>query len=420
MGTFLLLIMIVLEGIFFIGDVKCKAAHKKEKEYARIAIAVIFMILVLTGILDGFLRYGMLIVILGIQCVIQGIKLLIGRTGNYKTAKAIAVLVGNILLYAVCLTAAFVFPQHKDPAVTGNLQVATMMYTWTDESRIETFDTSGDYRKITFKIWYPTEEGSYPLVLFDHGAFGVIESNTSTCENLASNGYVVVSMGHPYHSMYIKDMDGKITIADQDFLNSVLNDNGSDDPEHEKEIYENSKEWIALRSGDNSFALDTILQQAAEGGGEPFDRINQEKTGLFGHSMGGAAVEYMGRTRDDIDVVIDLEGTMFGEYVGFADGRDIYNEEPYQVPILDVYSRDIYDQAAALTDVEYVNFYLGERASDYQVAVIEDAGHLNFTDLPVISPFLAGMLGTGDVDPRECIEQVNELVLDYFNQYLKE
>lgn len=44
--------------------------------------------------------------------------------------------------------------------------------------------------------------------------------------------------------------------------------------------------------------------------------VDEDKIGLMGHSMGGASSVQLGRERDDIDAVIDLEGTMAGEYVG--------------------------------------------------------------------------------------------------------
>jgi hypothetical protein len=47
------------------------------------------------------------------------------------------------------------------------------------------------------------------------------------------------------------------------------------------------------------------------------------------------------------------------------------------------------------------------------------AGHLNFTDLPLFSPILAGILGVGSVDEVKCIEQMNDVVVSFFDCYLK-
>ena len=242
---------------------------------------------------------------------------------------------------------------------------------------------------------------------------------------LLPNGYVVASIGHPYHAMFVEDVNGKTTMVDMDFMKQVYSDNGADTDEAERAVYEFSKEWIEVRTKDMHFVLDTILEKAEGKEEAPFGLIDTGHIGLFGHSMGGATAVQIGRERKDIDAVIDLEGTMAGEYVDFEKGYELYNEEPYQVPVLDVNSKAVRDQIDALerehadANWKYVNVYLGENAADYREVIFYGAGHLNFTDLPLFSPILAKMLGVGEVDARTCIEDVNEVVLLFFNDHLK-
>lgn len=318
------------------------------------------------------------------------------------------------------------FPPYDAPAVSGDHVVLTKEYTWVDENRVETFTDSGENRELTIKFWYPEEAGSYPLVIFSHGAFGVIDSNYSTCMELASNGYVVASIGHTYHAMYLKNVEGKIFLADKEFVQSIFVGNGVYDPELEKQVYENSLVWMELRTADENFVLDTVLEKAKKGEEAPFGLIDTDKIGLMGHSLGGASSVQLGRERTDIGAVIDLEGTMLGEYTGFENGIEIYNEEPYPVPVLDVFGIRLYDEIKMPEDFEkehpdwkYVNFYMGERAADYMAVAFHDAGHLNFTDLPLISPVLAKLLGVGKVDAKSCMENVNAIVLEWFDHYLK-
>lgn len=387
----------------------------------------------------------------GAALIVRGVRAK-RRHGKWRAA----VFGGGFLLAAAVfavLLPGILFPEYESPAVTGEYAVATAEYTWVDESRIETYTDTGEKRRLTVKIWYPVEteempeqntgtlpEHSCPLVVFSHGAFGVIDSNYSTCTELASHGYVVASIGHTYHAMFVTDTDGNTTYASTEFLKQVSAGNSeADDPESEKERYEYSRAWMQVRTADENFVLDQILslaagdkngntpgettdvgtEEAAEDA-NPWRLIDTEHIGLFGHSMGGAASVQLGRERDDIDAVIDLEGTMLGEYVDFADGTEVFNEEPYPVPVLDVNSAAVDAEARTLPGNGYVNFYVGERAVDYHYAVIDDAGHLNFTDLPLISPVLAKMLGVGEVDAKECIEEVNALVLNFFDTYLKE
>lgn len=82
-------------------------------------------------------------------------------------------------------------------------------------------------------------------------------------------------------------------------------------------------------------------------------------------------------------------------------------------------SRAVYEEIIRYPERKYVNFYVGEHAKDFKEVIFNDAAHLNYTDLPLISPILAGLLGTGNVDAGTCIENVNEMVLNYFNYYLK-
>jgi hypothetical protein len=56
---------------------------------------------------------------------------------------------------------------------------------------------------------------------------------------------------------------------------------------------------------------------------------------------------------------------------------------------------------------------------DARETVFRGTGHLNFTDLPLFSPILAEKLGIGPADARSAIVTMNEIVLEFFNSYLK-
>ncbi|MFD2881538.1 hypothetical protein ACFTAO_45695 [Paenibacillus rhizoplanae] len=87
------------------------------------------------------------------------------------------------------------------------------------------------------EFWYPGHaEGKYPLIVFSHGAFGVRESNASTFTELASHGYVVVSIDHPYHSFYTQGADGKVTMVNAEYMREV-NDSNKDGVYTVEELY---------------------------------------------------------------------------------------------------------------------------------------------------------------------------------------
>lgn len=430
MGVVLLFALIVMELFFLIWTITSNEKHCLEKSVVKAGSGALLVVLLLTGVLDGLLRYAILILILVLQSVIGYFIFRGKRDKKFSKGKQIGIFLGNVILYAFALLVAIIFPQHEEPAITGTHETMIKEYTWTDESRIETYTDTGDNRQLTIKVWYPEDEGSYPLVVFSHGAFGVIDSNTSTCTELASNGYVVVSIGHTYQAAYVKDTSGKITLRSSEFINEIYDGNGDDSAQAEKKNYEESKKWMDIRCGDEKFVLDTIITKSKDGSEEPFDRIDIDKIGLFGHSLGGASSVEMGRERSDIDAVIDLEGTMFGEYTGFENGTYSYDEDPYPIPLLDVNSKEVYDQAIALPSEygeTYVNFRTGENAKDFHEVVIDGASHLNFTDLGMVSPILSKLMcegtassGSASVNARECIENVNSIVLNFFDYYLKD
>lgn len=422
MAKILLLILFAGELFFLIWNGKEHKYHDKEKMIYRFGMAAVLGLLVLVGVLEGMWRYGLLIVLLLVQGFLLLRRYRKAEQQTIRMGRQTAGLLGAMLLFTNALLLALLVPQYRALPVTGDHEVGTKTYTWVDESRVETYTDTGESRAVTLKIWYPEEAGSYPLVVFSHGAGGMLESNASACRELASNGYVAVSVAHPYQAAYVKDVNGKVTVVDMEFMNQVMTDNGSADPEHDAEVYELQKEWMSIRTGDENFVLDTILDRAANGGEAPFDRIDTERIGLFGHSLGGATSVAVGRQRTDIGAVIDIEGTMLGEYTGYEEGRLLYCEAPYPVPLLDINSRAVHEQAESMKEsgTEYVNFYVGERAADYEEIVIEDAGHMNFCDLALVCPAAAKLLGTGSVDARKCLVNLNEIVLNYFNCYLKD
>ena len=168
-----------------------------------------------------------------------------------------------------------------------------------------------------------------------------------------------------------------------------------------------------------NFVLDSIWQKSSSGNvSGVFSRIDMDAIGLFGHSMGGATAAALGRERDEIDAVIVLDGTMMGETLSYpASGRE-FLATPYPKPILNLFNEAHGSQAAVLGDT-YPNTYMHTLSEQSYQVVVADSGHLNFTDLPLVSPLLAGLLGTGSVDAAECMQTTNALTLEFFDTFVK-
>jgi len=369
----------------------------------------------------------MLGLVLAIQAILGVLFITKNKdNSNIKKGKIIFSSLNRVLLIIILVLPALILPQYKPIDPTGEYTIGTEIYTLTDESREEYFTQEDDNRKVTIQFWYPLEkednkevvkDTKFPLIIFSHGAFGYRMSNYSTFQELASNGYTVCSIDHTYHAFMTNQEDGERIIGNMEFMNSAMNaQNGVLEAE---EIYTLGLEWMDLRTKDMSFVLDYIKEMASKDDSDTvFQTINIEKIGVLGHSLGGATAAQIGRDDEAVDAVIVLDGTMLGEIVGFEDGKEIISNVPYPKPIMNIYNEEHYKEALGLQE-EYANMIASKNALDSYEVMIKDSGHINFTDLPMASPFLSRLLGTGYVEPRYCIETTNDVILQFFNYSLK-
>lgn len=419
LGLFVLILVLGSEIGFLIYSLRTKTYQERTRRLLHVSQFVVIVLLMITGVIRfGFQWYYLLLVLL-IRTLLAGLYFFVPKCRKEKIFRkkyVIMSMVRNTMLFIFAVFPSFLFPQFRPIAITGDLPIETVSYTLTDYSRKEAYSDKEESRKLTIQFWYPENaDDTYPLLVFSHGAFGFRGSNLSTFENLASNGYVVCSIDHTYHAFFTKQTDGRLIIADMEFVNnSVAATNGDFD---EETTYEISQEWLNLRKADVNFVLEDILVKAGDTNeDEVYRLIDKERIGVFGHSLGGATAAAIGRERKDIDVVIVVDGTMFGEESGFTNGQVTLNSSPYPVPLLNIYNEEHFNEAK---EEAYPNRMAAKHAVDSREVMVKGSGHLNFTDLPMFSPFFAGMLGTGEVDSRYCIETTNQIILDYFDYYLK-
>jgi len=423
LGIITLLIALTAQLGLLIYRLATKSSQTKVKHIMRIAAFIMFAFLLAAGVYHWGFRWTGLFILLTVLAVFSTVFLIKkpGAEKKYKRSAAILSCINGCFLLAFCILPGILFPQLKPVAPTGAYAVDTTSVTFTDDSRVDPFSKTGENRKLTVQFWYPdVAEGTdtFPLAVFSHGAFGYRGSNVSTFEDLASNGYVVCSIDHSYHAFFVKHTDGTMTFVNTEFLNDAVNiTNGDYD---EQTTFAKTHEWLDLRTGDINFILDKILNNAEDEIPQSVSAlINKDKIGLFGHSLGGAAAAEIGRERGDVDAVIVIDGTMIGEETGFENGHAVLTTKAYPVPLLNLYNESHYEDAKKL-GTAYNNLSASALAAESYDVVIRGSGHLNFTDLPLFSPTLARMLGTGEVDSRYCIETMNQIVLDFFSHTLKD
>lgn len=142
----------------------------------------------------------------------------------------------------------------------GSLEVHRHEETFIDDSRPT--DANGDYpgaesRTLEGLVWHPASSasGPYPLIVYSHGFSSSREGGAYLAEQLASLGYVVVSVNYPLTNM---EAPGGPYVRD------VMN-----------------------QPADVSFLVDTLLAQSATPGHTLEGMIDKTRIGVTGISLGG-------------------------------------------------------------------------------------------------------------------------------------
>jgi len=455
MNVLLLIALIVVEIgliVFTFVENRKKNIWTRNRLIANGIEILLFLLFVMFPGMEFGIRFNGLLILLIIRLIVSAITYLRKRNvqGDKKSAGAVASGIFGIVLFITAITPSFMFNDYQGRPVTGQYRLGKTQAILVDNNRIETYENDGSNRELPILVFYPedaSEGETFPLVVFSHGSFGYSNSNYSTYAELASNGYVVVSIDHPYHAFYCKDTNGKTITVNPEHYNSAMYVNSG--RASESEIFELTTKWMELRTADMGFVIDTIeaydvnreftntwyiaSEEDREALQKALSMIDVKKIGLMGHSLGGAASELLGRTRSDIDAVIDLDGTMVGDNLELVDSEEyefegvtynqkyIINEEPYPVALLSIdneehhFSRILADEIG----MPYANNTVLENAVDGYETYFVGAGHMNFTDLPLFSPFLAGMFKADKIDAGECVDQMNELVLEFYDCKLK-
>ncbi|MFF2086319.1 alpha/beta hydrolase family protein [Nocardia sp. NPDC058176] len=256
----------------------------------------------------------------------------------------------------------------------------------------------------------PARTGTtYPVVLYTPGAGVSRLLGTGLAEDLASRGYVVVTVDHTYEAGPAVEFPGGRIVR------PAVAPNGFDPAIREK--------YIATRLLDIGFVLDSLTGLAAgtnpdaEQDPLPADLgrvLDLDKVGAVGHSSGGyTAVESM-RLDRRIDAAVDLDGQLG---VDEAFGRVV--TEGVDRPTLVLTSAQIEQVGDANPSLDA----FWQRATGWKRHLaIADSAHYDFTDLPALIPAVARPLAStyvGAIDPDRMATLVRTYVAALFDKFLR-
>jgi dienelactone hydrolase len=243
-----------------------------------------------------------------------------------------------------------------------------------------------------------SENKAYPLLLFSHGLSGLRMQNTAQFEELASHGYVVATVDHTYDSVITIMPDGR----------AILHHGQTVMPEEVSMIL-SGRQLVGVRIQDIATALAFLEDKNRDPDSFLHDRIDLDKVGVMGHSTGGAtAIEFCAQSTH-CQAVLVQDGWV----------------EPLSEETL---GQSLRQPSIFLSTNEWLgsdNKSIGEMFIDrqdqdsYQVT-IEEMGHNNFTDIPLLTPIAAQIGLGGQINGARGIRILNDYSLAFFNRYLQE
>ncbi|MEU2876129.1 hypothetical protein [Streptomyces sp. NPDC007070] len=335
--------------------------------------------------------------------------------------------VACVALIATGPVAAWAFPVPVFPEPSGRFAVGTQVVQWTDPRRPESFTADPhDRRTVVVQLWYPARKspagarraqylgrtqdeartvsdalarqvglpgflvdgvprartrsvfdapvaggrGRFPLVLFSPGSGGVRTQNTAWAEELASHGYVVAALDHPYDS-------AAVVLADGRTIRSRTASTGDRDKDDRLAV-----DWTAVRAADLGFVL-TQLDRLDHGEitGPLTGRLDTGRVAVAGHSMGGAAALQAARRDRRFDAVVDLDG---------------YPHGPAS-PALHQPTLALTQGITSATDPHYIprlTEALGHSTATSYRLTLPGAAHLTFMDGPLYLPPMPSVVGS--------------------------
>jgi dienelactone hydrolase len=222
------------------------------------------------------------------------------------------------MLFLLC-SAQAVSDSPRVPPPTGAYPVGTFVIRLVDSGRKDPYLRDGSKRELMVRLWYPAERnsqcvpaeynspkvrgllsvmlgfsaprvqtnscweapvlaGAHPVVVVSHGYTGMFTDLTFLCEDLASHGYVVVSIGHTYESTAVEFPGGDLRTSHVGslFVEQTLQTDES-----------TLREAMAVRLADVRFVVGELARLNA-GTGVLSGRLNLERMGILGHSMGAS------------------------------------------------------------------------------------------------------------------------------------
>jgi dienelactone hydrolase len=289
------------------------------------------------------------------------------------------------------------------------------------------FDYLGDVRTHSVLDAPPRGGDRLPVLIFSHGYAAIASSYTALLEDLASHGYAVLSVVHPYEAMAATLADGRVvTMLDvqkqmRQGIRDVLSEWGKEDETMAAVTKATDEaEQLRLMRGyldtltvtgaaltrwvdDTALALNRLSSLPSGPASRLAARLDLSRVGAFGHSMGGVTSAQFCVEDKRCRAGLNLDGIpQYGPMI----------DRPMNRPFLMVYSAR--EGRLGASDVVY------RRAAKPYIRVdVADTLHNDFSDMVLWGGPLAGRPIFGKLPAERAVAITRQIVREYFDQQLR-
>jgi predicted dienelactone hydrolase len=382
---------------------------------------------------------------------------------NIKLGKLLKYSLSSIIviLLVVSTSLSVYLPVFHLPKLDGPEKVGTQTFHFTDQNRDEVLtENQSDKRELMVQVWYPTENKNnnksealfpkdkemfkkyiqtysnslnlpdfvfdywkysrtnsyenveilpytspYPLVLLSHGMGTSRVLHASQAENLASHGFIVVTIDHTYSTFATIFPDGRVT----DYKTKMKT---TDERRKIGDIWTQDVEFVINQIEKlNSGAIESQFK----------GKIDLNNIGAMGHSFGGATAFNATYLDHRIKAGINMDGSLYE-----VKNRDVINK-----PFMFIRSGSFKDWLVDFKKDKNLDNEINKQLSDElhiiknvinqggSAIYVEGTQHFNFSDLQFYSELIKLTGITGDINGKRGSSIVNQYVLDFFNKQLK-
>lgn len=429
--------------------VSAVASRRIARRVAPAALPVLLVGCVVQWLVEGFYWQSAptyLLIVAAAGLVVAQSKWVADSTRSRRVLMAFAR--GGVgLLVVPAAIAWLVVPVPDLPRPTGPYAVGTEIFRWVDQDRPETAtDSAEDRRNVVVQAWYPADPAArgrrseyldgldrlpeqvtmlprflmrgyhridthgrmevpisadrarWPVVLFSPGYGAPRAFYTGLIADLASRGFVVLAVDHPYEVAVTELADGTIATPREHFLDN--------DPDQSRYM----SGQLDVRAADLRFVLDQLLRPDVLGS-HLSGHLDTDHVAAVGHSFGGATAAAALASDPRLKAAANIDGTLYGTLPQqsltkpFLLVQSDYSETGHSDQFL--------SGNAALLD------RMTARGFRYEIA---EANHYSFTDGPrfLADParFLAAQFIGGSRGPRETQRATNDIVVAFLQEPL--